>query len=254
MPRNSNAKILKKIALFSYFLLTTTNNYASFIDEQLQYSRVREAYKLKSNLIQQKLDSLNINSNAFDILMKAYKYEQELLIYTKNRKDSVWIIYDTIQICASSGQLGPKVMEGDLQVPEGYYTLNHFNPYSNFLLSLGVSYPNKADIVKRPAKRKGGAIYVHGNCVTIGCIPITDDIIQELYILSVMAKSRGQSTIGIHIFPFHLNSWNLKMACEKMPEHSEFWQNLDEVESTFDSSRIQKKVLINELGNYYLKK
>lgn len=252
MLKKFSTKILKIVGLVSYFLLTNTNNYASFLDDQLQFSRVKEAYQLKYEQIASKLDSLNINKSSFEILLKAYKYESELVVYIKEKAHPKWLVYDTLKICASSGYLGPKVMEGDLQVPEGYYHINHFNPYSNFLLSLGVSYPNKADIIKRPAKKKGGAIYVHGNCVTIGCIPITDDVIQELYILSVLATNNGQSKIGIHIFPFNLTKFKLDYACNEIPEHAEFWKNLYSTESHFDSTQTQLKIGISESGDYYL--
>lgn len=238
-------------ALFSYFLLTSTVTKADFLDDQLKYSRVKTAYNNKYAFIENKLNNLDIKVSSFEVLLKAYKYEQMFLVYVRNKSEDKWICYDTLQFCATSGTLGPKVMEGDMQIPEGYYHINHFNPYSNFLLSLGVSYPNKADKLKRPATRKGGAIYIHGGCVTIGCIPLTDEIIEELYILSVLATNTGQSQIGIHIFPFYLTDENREIAIQNYPEHEAFWKNLAQTEKKFNETKTQTKIFINSSGDYY---
>jgi murein L,D-transpeptidase YafK len=252
MAPRSFAKILIKSVVISFFLLTSLNNYAAFIDEQLSYSRVKIAYDEKYESIVSSLKDLDLEVTGFEVLLKAYKYEQELVVYVRNKTEDKWKVYDTLSFCAFSGTLGPKVCEGDLQIPEGYYHINHFNPYSNFFLSLGVSYQNKADIKKRPSKHKGGAIYLHGNCVTIGCIPLTDEVIKELYILCALAKNYGQTSLGVHIFPFHLTAYKLEYALKQMPEHADFWTNLQTTERYFDSLHIQKKVTVTEVGDYRL--
>jgi murein L,D-transpeptidase YafK len=250
MAPGSFAKILIKSVVVSYFLLTSLNNYAAFIDEQLSFSRVKIAYDEKYESIVSKLKNLDLEVSGFEVLLKAYKYEEELLVYVRNKMEDKWKIYDTLAFCSSSGTLGPKVSQGDMQIPEGYYHINHFNPYSNFFLSLGVSYPNKADLKKRPSRDKGGAIYIHGDCVTIGCIPLTDNVIKELYVLCALAKNYGQTSIGVHIFPFHLTSYKLEYASQQMPEHAEFWSNLKSTETYFDSLQIQKKITVTEAGDY----
>ena len=108
-------------------------------------------------------------------------------------------------VCASSGDLGPKRRQGDLQVPEGIYRLDKLNPVSSYHLSLHVDYPNRADRIA--GKREhignlGGDIMVHGECVTIGCIPIENDPIEELYLAVLDAGLRPP----IHIFPARLDA------------------------------------------------
>lgn len=83
-------------------------------------------------------------------------------------------------MCMQSGTLGPKRMEGDYQMPEGFYYINEFKPYSNFHLALGINYPNASDKVLSDARRPGGDIYIHGGCVSTGCIAISDQPIEEL--------------------------------------------------------------------------
>jgi murein L,D-transpeptidase YafK len=251
MTEHPFAKLLKISALFSYFLLTGFNNYAGFIDDQLKYNSVKNAYEEKYEIIQTKLTRLSIEVNQVEVLIKAYKYEMEFKVFVRNKSTDEWLEYETFEFCSLSGYLGPKVREYDFQVPEGYYYINHFNPYSSFILSLGINYPNRADILKRPADRKGSGIYFHGGCATIGCIPLTDEKIKEIYILAALARNNGQEKIESHIFPFHLTENNFSMAIQKYPEHTSFWKNLMETERYFDSLNIQKNVLIDRSGDYY---
>lgn len=234
------------------FLFSGLGVKASFLDEQLQYSRVRAAYQSKKDLISQELSKKGLESTNFQLLIKAYKYEQLVKVYVKGKTDEKWSLYKTIPFCWTSGELGPKRQEGDLQIPEGFYSINHFNPYSNFHLSLGVSYPNKSDKIKSPHSRKGGAIYMHGGCATIGCIPIEDEPIKEVYILAVLGKNNGQSKVPIHIFPFEYSEEKMKVASTEFPEHVNFWKNLFEVEEKFNKEKIQGKVSIDAKGNYFL--
>ncbi|MEX1002044.1 MAG: L,D-transpeptidase family protein [Crocinitomicaceae bacterium] len=245
-------KIPIKLGLISLFFFISFNNYASFLDDQLKYSRVRAAYSEKKPLILEKLANMDIALKNVKVMIKAYKYEQMVKIYVQSSGEKEWRIYENFPFCQFSGDLGPKRAEGDYQIPEGYYYINHFNPYSNFHLSLGVSYPNKADKIKSSAKKKGGAIYMHGNCVTIGCIPIEDEPIKEVYILSVLAKNNGQSRIPIDIFPFEYSADKMEIAGKKYPQHLDFWKNLYDIESQFDSTKIRPKVAVNSRGDYYI--
>ncbi|RZK14756.1 MAG: hypothetical protein EOO43_15910, partial [Flavobacterium sp.] len=128
---------------------------------------------------------------------------------------------------AHSGKLGPKVVEGDLQTPEGFYKINVFNPMSNFHLSLGIDYPNAVDKLRTGKNRKtGGEIYIHGDCKTVGCIPITDDKIKEVYILAVEARNNGQKDIPVYIFPFRMTDSNMAKYSKQYPEHVAFWKTL----------------------------
>src|SRR5690606_11025729 len=93
----------------------------------------------------------------------------------------------TYPVCSSSGLPGPKRKKGDRQTPEGFYHIDRFNPQSAFHLSLGINYPNSSDKILGHSD-PGGDIFIHGSCVTIGCVPLTDDLIKEVYVLAVEAK------------------------------------------------------------------
>lgn len=238
---------------FSCLFLFVGQIFASFLDEQLTYSRVRKAYNEKKEIIADRLSELSLRTNDFQVMIKAYKYEQRLKIFVKSGVAAgKWKVYRSYPFCWTSGDLGPKRKQGDYQIPEGYYHLNHFNPYSTFELSLGVSYPNRADRIKSTASDKGGAIYIHGGCATIGCIPIENEPIREVYVLCVLAKSYGQSTIPIHIFPFEYSKEKMEVATRQYPEHASFWENLFEAEIIFGKDSTQAKILIDKSGNYYM--
>ncbi|HQZ19227.1 MAG TPA: L,D-transpeptidase family protein [Vicinamibacteria bacterium] len=97
-----------------------------------------------------------------------------------------WSRLRSYPVLAASGGPGPKLREGDFQVPEGIYRLTAFNPNSSYHLSIRVDYPNAED--RRVAAlegraRLGGDIFIHGKAVSIGCLAIGDSAIEELYLL-----------------------------------------------------------------------
>ena len=153
-------------------------------------------------------------------------------MWIKEKGKEEFTLLHTYAFCSTSGTLGPKRKEGDLQIPEGIYHINHFNPVSNFYLSLGVNYPNASDNILSDKQHPGGSIYIHGNCVTIGCIPITDEKIKELYVLAVEAKNNGQENIPIHIFPDRLDMGvPEKLAQDYAVDEkvSSCWKNLQDI-------------------------
>ncbi len=179
---------------------------ATFKENQLTYPRVRSAYEEKEDVVKSYFARKEISYKNFQLFIRAFKKEKLLEVWVKEAEKEKYILLNTYDFCETSGTLGPKRKEGDLQIPEGVYTINHFNPQSNFYLSLGINYPNASDRILSDPRKPGGNIYLHGNCVTIGCIPLTDDKIKELYVLAVEARNNGQEKIPVHIFPAKLNS------------------------------------------------
>jgi len=225
----------------------------TFREEQMQYSRVREAYEQKENQLIALAKEKGFPSLANDILIVGLKKERLLQVWAKQKTQATFALLLEYPFCTFSGTYGPKRQEGDLQIPEGFYTLNHFNPTSNFHLSLKVSYPNASDRILGTRGRLGGDIYIHGSCVTIGCIPITDEKIKELYVLAVEAKSNGQSTIPIYLFPCALTDESLNTLKAETPElqkYHTFWDNLKTGYQYFmDNKKLPKFVVDNE-GKY----
>lgn len=120
-----------------------------------------------------------------EIIIAAFKEEKTLQVYAK---DSVGIKFiKEYPFTAYSGKLGPKLKEGDKQIPEGIYKVEYLNPNSSFYLSIKVNYPNEFDKSKSklPNERDmGGDIFIHGKSITIGCIPIGDEAIEEVFLMT----------------------------------------------------------------------
>ncbi len=227
---------------------------ASFKDAQLKNSRVKTAYDEKESVVKNYFKLKNLSYSGFHLFIRAFKKEELLEVWIKEKGKEEFTLLQTYPFCTSSGTLGPKRKEGDMQILEGIYYLNHFNPLSNFYLSLGVNYPNASDKILSDKNHPGGNIYIHGNCVTIGCIPLTDDKIKELYILAVEARTNGQEKIPVHIFPDRLDRGSIeKLEREYTPSKTttDFWKNLQPIYQDFKATRKIKTVKVNGKGEYY---
>ena len=245
---------MKKIIIYTIAIFNIINSVSfagSFLDEQKRYARVRTAIKEKDALIKQNIINNNIKLNEMNILITAYKQEDILEIYAKNKNDKTYKKIAEYKIAAKSGILGPKRMEGDLQVPEGFYYIDRFNPASSYYLSLGINYPNEADRKKSNAKKLGGDIFIHGANVTIGCMPMTDDKIKEIYLYAIYAKDNGQSKIPVYIFPFKMTDDNFNYY-KKIYESSliDFWKNIKEGYDIFQNTKKEITIKIDNNGNY----
>lgn len=227
----------------------------SFLEQQLRYERVREAMKEKKHTVYKHLNASKLAIENFELLLVAYKEEGQLEVYAKAKNGTSFNNLTTYPICAKSGVLGPKRMEGDKQVPEGFYHINRFNPSSQFHLSLGLNYPNASDKVLSDKQKPGSEIFVHGHCVTVGCLPMTDDKIKEIYLMAVYAKENGQQKIPVYIFPFRMNDENMKTHLTNPDNrmHSEFWGNLKQGYDAFNKSKQALRFTTNPKGKYQLK-
>ena len=218
---------------------------STFRKDQMRFERVRNAYEAKETYIKKLLTSKGFNSFDYGLFFRALKHEEILEVWIRRKKSYDYQLLITYDFCKNSGQLGPKRIEGDRQIPEGFYRISHFNPKSNFLLSLKVNYPNDSDKILSDATSPGSNIYIHGGCQTTGCIPLTNDKIQELYILAIEAHEEGRS-IPIHIFPTKKFEGNL----DEDSEHFPFWENLKTVFDNFEEDKRLSFIEIESDGRY----
>jgi len=190
------------------------------------------------------------------IFIRWFKREAELELWAR-RGDHDFKRVATYPILKSSGGPGPKRREGDKQVPEGFYEITRFNPESLYHLSLGLDYPNAADRVLSDPKRPGSDIFIHGKDVTIGCAPLGDAAIEELYLTALDAREAGQARLEVHIFPGRMSGpeWE-KYAAEqtaKRPELTNFWAQLAPVYEAFEKTRAVPEIEVTREGRYVLK-
>lgn len=219
---------------------------------EIAMDRVEKAYAEKQEKMTQLLREKGINIEALELFLRAFKQEQILEVWGKNKQDTVFTKLIEYPFCKFSGKLGPKRKEGDKQIPEGIYHIDRFNAKSNFHLSLGLNYPNKSDRILGDPERPGSDIFIHGGCQTIGCIPITNDKIRELYLLANEVKKHSQSAIRVHIFPTKMTSTNLARLYQKWPQHQVFWKNLSPLYDAFEEKRRLSNFRINPSGQYLL--
>lgn len=222
----------------------------TFVTEQKKNSRVKTAYNEKETVVKKFLDNNNIENFSIDIYIRVFKQEEVLELWAKSKTGKIYSHITDYKICSSSGQLGPKRKQGDGQTPEGFYYINRFNPYSNFYLSLGINFPNQADLKVVGNTNPGGDIFIHGNCVTIGCVPITDDKIKELYIFAIEAKSHGQSKIPVHIFPCKMTETKMTELKNLDQENYTFWLSLKPAYDYFETNLIIPAFTVNSKGSY----
>src|SRR5437660_1504508 len=180
------------------------------------------------------------------MLIRTYKKEAEFEIW-KQRSDGRYALLKTYPMCRWSGQLGPKVSEGDRQVPEGFYAITpgQMNPNSAYYLSFNVGYPNAYDRVHGAT---GGAIIVHGACSSAGCFSMTDQQIAEIYAIARESFAGGQREIQMQSFPFHMNAENL--AKHRADPNIAFWKQLKEGADNFEVTKAEPKVGV--CGRHYV--
>ncbi|MCB9246871.1 MAG: hypothetical protein H6606_10625 [Flavobacteriales bacterium] len=223
--------ILRRIlfVLLGILVLTPAFRYAdTFLDSQLQYGRVKQAFELKQDRVRNMLLRRNVNPEGFELYLRAFKEEGLLEVWARNKGTLKFEHIIDYPFCQNIGFPGPKRRRADGQIPEGMYKLIQFNPFSDYHLSLKINYPNQADRNREGDHDLGGMIFIHGGCSTIGCIPITDDKIRELYIMAVLATDQGQKEIDVHIFPNILDrECYMELASSAHDkELVKFWGNL----------------------------
>ncbi len=254
--------LLSVITIFPFSLLTAqpspsggTNSY-SFINYQKTLTRPSEALSRKADTLQKQFQAKKLVWPAKYIYIRSFKYDSQLEVWVKNEISEPFKLFKTYKVCALAGTLGPKRMEGDYQVPEGFYYINEFNPVSNYYLSLGINYPNASDKILSDSLRPGSAIYIHGSCVTVGCIPITDQQIDELYILAAHAKDQGQDFIPVHIFPVRFNVERSMKYLDNLtkddPDLKKFANKMEDAFDYFDKYKQLPIVLIGDEGEYII--
>jgi murein L,D-transpeptidase YafK len=224
----------------------------TFKASQQKCERVKTAYSEKWENLKADLTKQGINASNFELFIRVFKNEKAVEAWVRSKGQKEFKLFKTYTICASSGQLGPKRKQGDAQVPEGFYNVSAFNPYSSYYLSLGVSYPNQSDKIIGGGNL-GGDIMIHGNCVTIGCMPLTDTYIKEVYILAVEARNGGQQIIPIHIFPTKLDDKEMKALTDAFPQNTvllTFWKNLKTGYDFFEQHKQLPNVSVDKSGKY----
>jgi murein L,D-transpeptidase YafK len=179
-------------------------------------------------------------------LIRTYKKEAELEIW-KMKSNGEYALLKAYPMCRWSGQLGPKKREGDMQVPEGFYSIapGQMNPNSHYYLAFNVGYPNAYD---RAYGRTGGSVMVHGVCSSAGCFSMTDEQVADIYAIARDSFAGGQREIQLQSYPFHMTAEN--MTKFRLDPNIDFWKNLKDGSDHFEVTKNEPSVLV--CGKHYV--
>lgn len=195
----------------------------------------------------------NIGSSPTEGMVVRIFKEESILEVWKKTGSGTYRHFKTYEICAYSGDLGPKFKEGDRQSPEGFYTITPglMNPRSNYYLAFNTGFPNKFD---RVHGRTGSDLMVHGDCSSRGCYAMTDAGIAEIYALARETFKGGNTSFQLQIFPFRMTTAN--MARHATSQHMDFWKDIKEGHDYFELTKsppvwdvCEKQYIFNPTGS-----
>ncbi len=250
-------KLLVKIILIGAPLFFTACNVfsqTSFVEFQKSSVKLSAVFNGMEDSVIRQFEEKKLTWPPQAMYIRSFKYDRQLEVWVKGGAKEPFKLFKTYKVCMQSGTMGPKRMQGDYQVPEGFYYINEFNPNSNYHLALGLNYPNASDRILSDSLHPGNAIYIHGNCVSTGCIPISDEPIEELYIIATHVKSSGQDFIPVHVFPV---KYNVKKSADYLAETLKtrpalvgFTTQLKEAFNFFEEKKQLPVILVNKKGEY----
>jgi murein L,D-transpeptidase YafK len=256
IPANSRASAQLSVDEGRFESVASTPT-ASFLREQLSFTRVRTARPTAERAIRQAYRERGIRYPAAEVYVRAFKLQRTLEVWVRPVDHDRFVLLKAYRICALAGGVGPKRRQGDEQVPEGFYNIDLFNPSSAYHLSLRINYPNERDrLANSRGLNLGGDIFIHGGCRSEGCLAITNEGIDELYWMAVTARALGQHQIPVHIFPGRFGpSWDSrprKGLVHRDINVMSFWKSLKPAYYYFERHRRVPPMTVDARGRYRL--
>lgn len=239
-PRIVFGLVLALIAFFAFYLAPLWLP-QEFADDKraISMERAQRLWRTSMGLplpgqpdvtrLSERLSAQGLSQGA-PVLVRIFKREFELELWMQ--RDGRFHRFATYPICLWSGDLGPKLQEGDGQAPEGFYSVDAgaLNPKSRYFRSFNVGYPNAFDAAHG---RTGSFIMVHGNCASVGCFAMTDTQMGEIWQLVTAALKGGQKRFQVQIYPFRMSEERLE-AYRAHPSFA-FWQTLKAGNDAFEA-------------------
>jgi murein L,D-transpeptidase YafK len=221
-------------------------------DAQARYGRVREARQRTGRVVDQLFAKAGADYPA-PVLLRAFKDEGLLELWALSGAKGRFVRVAAFPFTGTSGDLGPKRRRWDRQIPEGFYKVKSFNGASRFHLSLEVDYPNASDRVLSDRRHPGNNIFIHGNELSIGCIPLGDLGIEQVY-LAVLDSASAGFEVPVQIFPCSFADPECQRTLQKYfrrrPALKEFWANLEEGYRAFEQDGVPRSFTVDERGRY----
>lgn len=243
-------KIFLQIGLILSMSLLKAQNIDSL---KIKFPRVLQAAVNTQETLKELCKNQDLNCPPQHLFLRAFKEEKILEVWGNDSAE--WKLIKKYPICIVPGKLGPKIKQGDKQVPEGWYQIDSINPESDFHLSLRINYPNQADKIRSQNELDpGGDIFIHGDCFSVGCIPIEDAPMEELFWLVLNNLSiHTLQEIPVLILPFDLNdNQKYQKYTSEYSRLKPFWEQLKSIQMYFDEFNQIPNVFVNEHGEYLL--
>jgi len=250
------ARILK----YFFFVLITSFAYRagfaqnSYIAPHSVSFKMPAVLSVREDSLQKEFKAKGLEWPVKYMYIRSFKYDGQLEVWVKNEGKEKYRLFKTYKVCLLSGAMGPKRIQGDFQVPEGFYYITEFNPHSAYHLALGLNYPNVSDRILSDSERPGNGIYIHGSCVSVGCIPVTDSDIEEIYVIASSARANGEDFIPVHIFPVR---YNKKKSLEYFDNYTrdnhslaKFELQLKAAYDKFEATKEVPIIMIDPKGDY----
>lgn len=228
------------------------------LEKQLKNHRVLDAALSSDSLLKALFEEKNRQYPPKYLYWRAFKLERTLELWSANHPDSPYVLIKNYPIYTTCGDLGPKRERGDMQIPEGFYKVEYFNPNSAFWLSFKINYPNGSDSLLGNKKKLGGDIFIHGDTLTIGCLPLTDSLIKEVYWITLLAHNVAMhedsaSVIPFHIYPAQLTHTNwiyLQNQYWGNPHKIHLWNSMQGAWQFFEEEHKIPAISIDDQGFY----
>jgi murein L,D-transpeptidase YafK len=254
------SKSFKHIFFCAVALAIGANSFSqnSVIEIKSSSIKVNNIFSRTQDTLKKQFEAEKLSWPPKEMYVRSFKYDRSLEVWVKCDSAKQFKLFKSYKVCMQSGTMGPKRMEGDYQVPEGFYYIDEFNPNSNYHLALGLNYPNTSDKIISDSLhlRPGGDIYIHGDCVSIGCIPISDGPIEEVYMLAATVKAEGQDFIPVHVFPVRYNNKkSLDYLGMVTLQNQQLQQFAITLKSAFDYFELYKElpvIMIDKSGQYVI--
>ncbi len=224
-----------------------------FWNFQQSFERVKAAASKNEPAMKKLFSDKHINYPCSNILFRVFKSTNDFELWARNTVADTFVLIKNYKICALSGILGPKRYEGDKQVPEGFYFIEDFNPKSNYHLAMQLNYPNYSDMMHGDKEHPGGDICIHGKCMTVGCMPMTDEWIEEIYSTCVASRSNGELNIPVHIYPLRFTQKGLDFLGREYKNEEtkhKFWVNMKRAYDYFEATHKTLPVMYDDNGEY----
>lgn len=240
-------------ALLQLMLLMSLFKTQDIDSLRMEFPRVEQAATNTQEYWEKSLEEKGLTLPLDQIFIQSFKEEKKMEVWGRNQGDLQLI--KTYPICTVPGKIGPKIRQGDKQVPEGWYKIDSINPNSSFHLSLRINYPNAADSIRsKNEKDPGGDIFIHGDCYSVGCLPIQDAPMEEVFWLIVQSLyAFPHCEIPVLILPFDLNDEE-KYAryTNDFPENISLWEELKSIQMYFEEFGWLPEVYVSDEGQYLI--